>query len=77
MSDLINSFSTIKSGDVIKITYFLELPSAINKKVTSRTQIYEGLIISKRNRAGQFPTVTVRKTFPSGAVEKTLLLNSP
>merc|ERR1712146_218076 len=68
-------------GDVLKITIFLELPKQVNegeKKEKERTQVYEGVVISKHLNGNQInSTITVRKMFQGGGMEKVFLLNSP
>ena len=72
---------TINLGDVIRITIFLELPKQVNegdKKEKERTQVYEGVVISKHLNNKQInSTITVRKMFQGGGIEKVFLLNSP
>merc|ERR1712078_107985 len=71
----------IKLGDVVKVTIFLELPKKLeegDKKEKERTQVYEGVVISKHRNGKQInSTVTVRKMFQGGGIEKVFLLNSP
>jgi len=71
----------INLGDVLKITIFLELPKQVNegeKKEKERTQVYEGVVISKHLNGNQInSTITVRKMFQGGGMEKVFLLNSP
>ena len=65
----------------LKITIFLELPKQVNegeKKEKERTQVYEGVVISKHLNGNQInSTITVRKMFQGGGMEKVFLLNSP
>jgi large subunit ribosomal protein L19 len=71
----------INLGDVLKITIFLELPKQANegeKKEKERTQLYEGVVISKHLNSKQInSTITVRKMFQGVGIEKVFLLNSP
>ena len=68
-------------GDKAKITIYLELPKEVDegeKKEKERTQLYEGVIISKHRQSSQIDsTVTVRKMFQGGGIEKVFVLNSP
>lgn len=68
-------------GDTVKVTIYLELPKAINegeKKEKERIQIYEGVIISKHRKSSYLDsTITVRKMFQGGGIEKVFVLNSP
>jgi large subunit ribosomal protein L19 len=72
----------IKIGDTVKITIFLELtkddPSNTKKKGKERIQVYEGVVISKHGQSQSIDsTITVRKMFQGGGIEKVFLLNSP
>jgi large subunit ribosomal protein L19 len=68
-------------GDKAKITIYLELPKEVDegeKKEKERTQLYEGVIISKHgNKAQTGSTITVRKVSQEVGIEKVFLLNSP
>jgi len=68
-------------GDKVKVTIFLELPKQAEegeKKEKERTQVFEGVIISKHLSSKKFDsTITVRKMFPGGGTEKVFILNSP
>jgi len=73
---------TLKVGDTVKVTIFLELPksdpSDDGKKEKERIQVYEGVIISKHGQSNSIDsTITVRKMFQGGGIEKVFLLNSP
>ena len=73
---------TLKVGDTVKVTIFLELPkndpSDDGKKEKERIQVYEGVIISKHGQSSNIDsTITVRKMFQGGGIEKVFLLNSP
>ena len=72
---------TISLGDVVKVTIFLELPKKLDdgeKKEKERIQVYEGVVISKHRKSTQInSTITVRKMFQGGGIEKVFLLNSP
>jgi large subunit ribosomal protein L19 len=73
----------LKVGDTVKVTIFLELPKNDSsedggKKEKERIQVYEGVIISKRGKNSNIDsTITVRKMFQGGGIEKVFLLNSP
>jgi large subunit ribosomal protein L19 len=71
----------VNLGDVVKVTIFLELPKKLSegdKKEKERTQVYEGVVISKHRNIQQInSTITVRKMFQGGGMEKVFLLNSP
>lgn len=72
----------ISIGDVVKICLYLELPKEANaentKKEKERIQIYEGVVISKHGASSNInSTITVRKMFQGGGIEKVFLLNSP
>lgn len=68
-------------GDTVKITIYLELPKPTEDKVKKekeRIQVYEGVIISKHRATNQVDaTITVRKMFQGGGIEKIFVLNSP
>lgn len=68
-------------GDTVKVTIYLELPKKVTdgeKKDKERIQVYEGVIISKhRNSSHVDSTITVRKMFQGGGIEKVFVLNSP
>ena len=68
-------------GDTIKVTIYLELPKTAEegeKKEKERIQVYEGVIISKHKQSSQIDsTITVRKMFQGGGIEKVFVLNSP
>ena len=59
----------------------MELPKEVaegEKKEKERIQVYEGVIISKHKDSAQIDsTITVRKMFQGGGIEKVFLLNSP
>jgi len=72
----------IKVGDTVKVTIYLELTKADqsdpNKKGKERIQAYEGVVISKHGQNNNInSTITVRKMFQGGGIEKVFLLNSP
>jgi large subunit ribosomal protein L19 len=68
-------------GDSVKVTIYLELPKITEegeKKDKERIQVYEGVIISKHRNSSQIDsTITVRKMFQGGGIEKVFVLNSP
>jgi large subunit ribosomal protein L19 len=72
---------TLSLGDTVKVTIYLELPKVVadgDKKEKERIQVYEGVIISKHLNSSQIDsTVTVRKMFQGGGIEKVFVLNSP
>ena len=75
---------TIKVGDKVKVLNYLELPTGdtVNpkdkKKKKERLQLYEGVVISRHEKKITVnSTITVRKMFQGGGIEKVFLLNSP
>ena len=71
---------SIKIGDTVKIVIFLELPKDQNldKKEKERIQAYEGVVIARHGKDNSLnSTITVRKMFQGGGIEKVFLLNSP
>jgi large subunit ribosomal protein L19 len=72
---------TLNIGDSVKVTIYLELPKKAEegeKKEKERIQVYEGVIISKHRNSTQIDsTITVRKMFQGGGIEKVFILNSP
>ena len=72
---------TLQLGDTVKVTIYLELPKKVEegeKKEKERIQAYEGVIISKHKNSSQIDsTITVRKMFQGGGIEKVFVLNSP
>ncbi len=72
---------TLSLGDTVKVTIFLELPKKVEegeKKEKERIQAYEGIIISRHLNSAQIDsTITVRKMFQGGGIEKVFVLNSP
>ena len=72
----------LQVGDTVKVTIYLELPKQIKddtvKKEKERIQVYEGVIIAKHRKCQhKDATITVRKMFQGGGIEKVFLLNSP
>ena len=71
----------LELGDTVKVTIFLELPKNVEedgKKEKERIQAYEGVIIAKHKNSAQIDsTITVRKMFQGGGIEKVFVLNSP
>ena len=71
----------LELGDTIVVTIFLELPKEVaegEKKEKERIQAYEGVIISKHlNAKLADSTITVRKMFQGGGIEKVFIVNSP
>ena len=72
----------IKVGDTVKVTIYLELPKKSDpensKKEKERIQVYEGVVISQHGQKAYVDsTITVRKMFQGGGIEKVFLLNSP
>jgi len=75
---------TIKVGDKVKVLNYLELPmdedgdGKDKKKKKERLQLYEGVVISRHEKKITVnSTITVRKMFSGGGIEKVFLLNSP
>lgn len=76
------SLPLIRVGDTVAVTIYLELPKEVDlevkKKEKERLQLYEGVVISKhKNHLNVDSTITVRKMFQGGGIEKVFLLNSP
>jgi large subunit ribosomal protein L19 len=71
----------ITIGDSIRVTIYLELPKQVvegEKKEKERIQVYEGVVISKHKNSTKIDsTITVRKMFQGGGIEKVFVLNSP
>jgi large subunit ribosomal protein L19 len=71
----------LELGDTVVVTIFLELPKEVaegEKKEKERIQAYEGVIISKHlNTKLADSTITVRKMFQGGGIEKVFIVNSP
>jgi len=71
----------IALGDRVRVVIYLELPKAVaegDKKEKERTQAFEGVVISKHLSGTKIDaTITVRKMFQGGGVEKVFVLNSP
>jgi large subunit ribosomal protein L19 len=72
---------TIALGDKIRIVIYLELPKQVvegEKKEKERIQAFEGVVISKHLKETNIDaTITIRKMFQGGGVEKVFVLNSP
>ena len=71
----------LELGDSVIVTIYLELPKEVaegKKKEKERIQAYQGVIISKHLDT-QFvdATITVRKMFQGGGIEKVFIVNSP
>lgn len=68
-------------GDTVKVTIYLELPKKVEegqKREKERTQLYEGVIISKHLNSNQVDsTITVRRIFQGEGIEKVFVVNSP
>jgi large subunit ribosomal protein L19 len=69
----------LRIGDSVKATIYLELPKlSVEGKGKERIQVYEGVIISKHgNDNPTNSTITVRKMFQGGGIEKVFLIHSP
>ena len=71
----------ISLGDKVKVVIYLELPKAVGegeKKEKERIQAFEGIVISKHLTSTKIDsTITVRKMFQGGGIEKVFVLNSP
>jgi len=76
-----DNIPNITLGDKVKITIYLELPKSTlegEKKEKERIQVFEGVVISKHLSNKKIDsTITVRKMFQGGGVEKVFVLNSP
>lgn len=72
---------TISVGDKVRVVLYLELPKKVaedEKKEKERIQAYEGVVISRHLSNKQIEaTITVRKMFQGGGIEKVFVLNSP
>ena len=69
-------------GDEVLVTVYLEVPRGPLKTVgldrKERVQAFEGIVCCKHLSDRIFDaTITVRKMYPGGAVEKVFMLNSP
>ena len=75
--DMINKRSLKKSipdiatGDVVKVS------QKIKEGAKTRTQVFEGIVISREGGNGLTASITVRKIASGVGVEKKFLLNSP
>ena len=71
----------ISVGDKVKVVIYLELPKAVEegeKRGKERIQAFEGVVISRHLSPSKIDsTITVRKMFQGGGIEKVFLLNSP
>ena len=71
----------LEIGDTVSVVTYLELPKEVaegGKKEKERIQAYEGVIISKHLNTEQVDaTITVRKMFQGGGIEKIFIVNSP
>jgi large subunit ribosomal protein L19 len=71
----------IAVGDKVKIVIYLELPKKVGegeKKEKERIQAFEGVVISTHLSSTKIDsTITVRKMFQGGGIEKVFVLNSP
>ena len=71
----------IELGDTVNVVIYLELPKEVaegEKKEKERIQAYEGVVISKHlNSELADSTITVRKMFQGGGIEKVFIINSP
>ena len=76
-----DSLPRVALGDKIRVIIYLELPKDVEegeKKEKERIQAYEGVIISKHlNTKLADSTITVRKMFQGGGIEKVFIVNSP
>ena len=76
------NLTKVKVGDNVKVTIYLEIPKledpGSKEKQKERIQVYEGVVISCHGKKGQIDsTITVRKMFQGGGIEKVFLINSP
>jgi large subunit ribosomal protein L19 len=76
-----SNIPNIELGDTVIVTIYLELPKEIpegEKKEKERIQAYEGVVISKHLNTNLIDsTITVRKMFQGGGIEKIFIVNSP
>jgi len=72
---------TISVGDKVRVVIYLELPKKVaedEKKEKERIQAFEGVVISRHLSNKKIEaTITVRKMFQGGGIEKVFVLNSP
>lgn len=77
----IKNLPNLNIGDTLKVTVYLELPKEAQEeknKQKERIQVYEGVLISKhKNSSNLDSTITVRKMFQGGGIEKVFVVNSP
>lgn len=72
ISKSVKEIPDFKSGDVIKVSY------KIIDGDSSRTQVFEGVVIAKQKQKSDFnSTVTVRKISHGVGVERKYFLHSP
>ena len=69
-------------GDEVRVIVYLEIPNSVLKTTDQyrkeRVQAFEGVVCCKHMSDRIFDaTITVRKMYPGGAVEKVFVLNSP
>ena len=68
-------------GDKVRITIYLELPKKSGQSPNNekeRLQVFEGILISKHLAFNKVDaTITIRKMFQGGGIEKVFLVNSP
>ena len=73
-----DSLPDLSLGDKVKIVIYLALPKEGSNREKERIQAFEGIIISTHlNKTKVDSTITVRKMFQGGGIEKVFLLNSP
>lgn len=69
---------SLNIGDSVRVVIYLELPGEEDKKEKEKIQAYEGVIIAQHKKNNQIgSTITVRKMFAGGGIEKVFILNSP
>ena len=77
----ISKIPNLSLGDKVKIVSYLDLPkeSIDEEKIENeRIQIFEGIVISKHLDSTKIDaTITVRKMYQGGGIEKVFLLKSP
>ena len=79
LSSLGPSLPNLQLGDSVKVVIYLELPTESEGQTKKeKIQSFDGVIIAKHNKNNQIgSTITVRKMFQGGGIEKVFILNSP
>ena len=77
----ISKIPNLSLGDKVKIVSYLDLPKESideEKLENERIQVFEGIVISKHLDSTKInATITVRKMYQGGGIEKVFLLKSP